>query len=236
MSNIDDFPEYSLRRSTRATRLRLQISSSKGLQVIAPSKYDLTKIPDFLMKHKEWINKHLAKLKPLHHEITIPEELNLFALQETWKITYIHMVSKTCEAREFFEGKLMVIGNVNNKKAVKRALIQWLFLHAKEHLLPWLDKISQKTGISYKDAIIRFTRSRWGSCTADKRISLSPSLLFLTKELTEHIMLHELCHTVHLDHSSRFWRFFEKHSAHSLKIRKQVTKAHQLLPLWLENL
>jgi len=236
MSNIDDFPEYSLRRSTRAKRLRLQISSVKGLQVIAPSKYDLTKIPDFLIKNNDWIKKHLAKLKPKVQSIALPEELNLFAIQETWKITYIPMVNKTCEAREFFDEKLMVLGNVDNKKSVKRALIRWLKSHAEKHLLSWLDKMSQKTGIDYKDAIIRFTKTRWGSCTANKRISLSPSLLFLTKELTEHIMLHELCHTVHLDHSNRFWRFFEKHSTQSVKIRKQVSKAHHLLPVWLENL
>lgn len=235
--------EYTLRRSTRAKSLRLQIHSARGLEVVVPDGYDLSKIPAFLSHHQAWIQKHLKKYKPsVSQAVELPEELTLFAIHQTWKITYVPLIKEfrksgnKVEAKDFFPGQLMVIGNVHQKKAVRLAILKWLTEHAKIHLLPWLKKLSEKTGISYHDAIIRYTKSRWGSCTSKKRISLSPSLLFLTPHLTEHIMLHELCHTVHLDHSAKFWHFFEKHCPDALNRRKQVSKANQYLPAWLERL
>ncbi len=234
-----DLPHYNLKRSSRAKYPRLQINRLHGLQITVPDKFDLTKIPELIHKHHRWIQKHLKNYPALSaidpKSIPLPDALNLFAVGETWKINYVPLAKiKTVAAAALSHDKLVVTGNIKNRKAVKNALIKWLCERAQETLLPQLQNISEKTGIRYHHAIIRSMKTRWGSCTANKKISLSPSLLFLTSDLAKHIMLHELCHTVHLDHSKRFWRYFEKHCAQSNTLRKEVSKAHRFLPLWLE--
>lgn len=60
-------------------------------------------------------------------------------------------------------------------------------------------------GFSYNRVAIRNQRRCWGSCTSLKNLNFSYRLLFLPLELTDYIIVHELCHLKELNHSSRFW-------------------------------
>lgn len=63
---------------------------------------------------------------------------------------------------------------------------------------------AEKYGFRYGRVTIRAARSKWGSCSADNNISLSLWLMTLPEHLVDYVVLHELCHTVHHDHSPRF--------------------------------
>jgi predicted metal-dependent hydrolase len=56
----------------------------------------------------------------------------------------------------------------------------------------------------YTGVTVRNTQSRWGSCSAQKHINLSLSLMLLPEHLIDYVLLHELCHTVEMNHGERF--------------------------------
>ena len=60
-------------------------------------------------------------------------------------------------------------------------------------------------GFTYTGVRIREAKTRWGSCTGKNTISLSLYLMQVPEHLQDYVILHELCHTVHHDHSPRFW-------------------------------
>lgn len=88
-----------------------------------------------------------------------------------------------------------------------------------------LEKAAERTGLKYNKLTIRKTHSRWGSCTREGNISLSLYLAALPEELIEFVCIHELCHTVHPNHSAEF---------HAL-VNQFVGGREKELQKWLKN-
>ena len=95
------------------------------------------------------------------------------------------------------------------RKAVTTALAR----RAKELLPPRLKLLAAEKGFVYNSCTVRNVHSRWGSCNAKKNISLSIYLAILPNELIDYVLLHELCHTVEMNHSDRFWALMDKVTA-----------------------
>lgn len=95
------------------------------------------------------------------------------------------------------------------RKAVTTALAR----RAKELLPPRLKALATEKGFAYNGCTVRNVHSRWGSCNAKKNISLSIYLAMLPNELIDYVLLHELCHTVEMNHSDRFWALMDKVTA-----------------------
>lgn len=86
----------------------------------------------------------------------------------------------------------------------ERARIEALRLAAQADLPGRIARISARTGLVYTKMTVRAMRTKWGSCSNRKTISLSLFLMNLPEELRDFVILHELCHTVRLDHSPAF--------------------------------
>ena len=75
---------------------------------------------------------------------------------------------------------------------------------AKADLPVRIGRIAAETGLRYAKLSIRASRTKWGSCSGRNHISLSLFLMTLPEHLRDYVIVHELCHTVHHDHSPRF--------------------------------
>lgn len=77
---------------------------------------------------------------------------------------------------------------------------------ARGYLIPMLARLSKDTELEYRCVRIKWQRTVWGSCSSKGSINLSARLIFLPPELVRYVLIHELCHTKHLNHSASFWR------------------------------
>ena len=169
-------------------------------------------IEKFIDGQREWILKNIAhKDRKIPTPILKPESINLLALNEHWQVDYqqtdisfirlfIHSLDK----------KIILNGAVDDADYCSRALIQWFKPIAKKYLAEQIKIITKDTGLKYSKVTTRFQTTRWGSCSREKSINLNAKLLFLPKALVRHVIIHELCHTVHLNHSQRFWDLVAK--------------------------
>jgi predicted metal-dependent hydrolase len=89
--------------------------------------------------------------------------------------------------------------------------------------------------LPYGRGQIRGQRTRWGSCSGRGTISLNWHLLFLTPAEVRYVLLHELCHTIELNHSPRFWQLLSQHQPDSDSLRQGMRRAWQELPAWLQE-
>jgi len=100
-----------------------------------------------------------------------------------------------------------------------------LRLRAQSVLPVQLAELARLHGFKYTNVTIRKSRSRWGSCSTKKSINLSFYLMLLPEHLIEYVLLHELCHTVRMDHSPAFWALLDKCTQNKARtLRKEIRK------------
>ena len=104
---------------------------------------------------------------------------------------------------------------------------------AENNLIKWLRKISIQTNLPYRTTTIRSQKTLWGSCSSDRNISLNYKLLFLEPKVVEYVLIHELCHTIHMNHSGKFWGLVSKFEPNYKTLDKSLNQAWQIVPSWL---
>ena len=88
--------------------------------------------------------------------------------------------------------------------------VERLRREAQATLPPRVAELAARFGFRYGKVTIRAARTKWGSCTGNNRLSLSLYLMTLPPHLRDFVLLHELCHTVHHDHSPRFHALLDR--------------------------
>ena len=90
------------------------------------------------------------------------------------------------------------------QQMIRTAVIETLRAEAHTTLPPMVERLAAKYGFSYNGLTIKNIHSKWGSCSATNHLNFSLYMMLLPDELIEFIILHELCHTVHKNHSAHF--------------------------------
>ena len=162
----------------------------------------------------------------------LPDTLHLRALDQVRELRYLATNQPTLQLIENADQILTVFGKIQ-KKAVHSLITHWLIKQAKAQLSDWLFTLARQHAFQINGISIRQQRTLWGSCTVNKRINLNFKLLFLPKTLVEHILLHELCHTEHFNHSRAFWQRLAQLDPFCQIHRKALKEAHVFLPKWI---
>lgn len=93
---------------------------------------------------------------------------------------------------------------------IRNAIIQVMRNEAKRILPSWVKELARKHNFDVTTVKINNSQSRWGSCSSKRNINLSLYCLLLPHHLIELVLLHELCHTVEMNHSASFWQLLDK--------------------------
>ncbi len=76
----------------------------------------------------------------------------------------------------------------------------------------------------YRRITIRNQKTRWGSCSSKGNLNFNYKIMLLPPELSDYIIVHELCHLAELNHSKNFWHLVEKTFPHHAELRKELRK------------
>lgn len=226
-------PRYRLKRHRLAKSVKLRPSQTHGLDITAPYRFSEKELPAIFDEHKEWIIKQLQKIVKDNPD-ELPTQLALHALNEHWQVSYIASKSRL-ELFQRPQNELVLVGKLDDKSKCRDKLVMWLRQKAEQHLAPLVERMSQHTQLSYEKITVRDQKTLWGSCSADKSLNFNYKLIFLPLPLMQHVIVHELCHTKHLNHSERFWNLVAAFDPAWRDHKRELRRADKYVPTWVNN-
>ncbi|MCZ6486889.1 MAG: SprT family zinc-dependent metalloprotease [Gammaproteobacteria bacterium] len=219
--------DYSLRVSRKAKYAKLQIKPYGGLEVVIPVRFPKKAVPQLVNQHAEWIGKQLEKQAHRISAAALPSEIYLAITNSLTEVVYD---SNQQEYRS--QCDCLIITNSGYQQSVKQLRL-WLRNQAWQLLPPMLQRLSHATGLDYKKISIRSQKTRWGSCSTSGTISLNDQLLFVDRASAEYLIIHELCHRHHMNHSAKFWQLVEFHCPNYREHEAALTRAKSAIPEWI---
>jgi len=229
---------YRLRVHPQARHINLRVTPADGLIVTVPRHCRPEEVDKAIRARRSWIERsltwaarersRLAALPP----VVIPAHIDLMAVGESWSLELKPTGSRSARVLESGFGRLRLSGAAFDTGAATRALRRWLARRARLRLGQRLDLLAARHGFSYGGLSVRNQKSCWASCSPAGDISLNLKLLFLEPRLVDYVLAHELCHTVHLDHSARFWKLVGQVEPDRDGLRRALSESWGLVPAW----
>jgi len=193
-------------RDPRARRLRLSVDE-RGARLTVPLRASLASGERFLAGHRDWLASQLvhyaAALPGLERDVTAFLPLRDAQLPVVWR-------DGRC-ARVHREGDVLVFDAPARAgaAALRRALRDFYEGEARADLGRWLPRYLSGLPRPPRRMVFKIMTSQWGSLAPDASVALDLSLVLARPAAFEYVLVHELCHLIHPDHSRRFWREVE---------------------------
>ncbi len=232
--------DYTVRRSPRARHVWLRFDREGRLTVVIPRRFDARRVPGIVESHAGWIERTRGRVEKRRRTLQaeppsrLPETLCLAALQREWSVEYRATPTTRMMVREQGDG-LVVTGPVHELDRCREALLRWLRRQGHAYFSELTAQLASENGFVPGKVIVRAQRTRWASCSRRGTLSLNVRLLFIAPELARHVLIHELCHTKHMDHSRRFWACVARHDPEWQEHRRRLRRAWHSAPTWLDS-
>jgi hypothetical protein len=232
-------PAYTVRVSPRAKRVRIEVTPDGEVVVVIPRRFPKRDVPAVVRDARDWILKTQRRLAerrrtapPPAPPPERPDRIELAAIGETWTVEYEDTGGDVIRYREADVNRLRISGPADERDMWRRVLRRWLLNQGRRHLGPWLRRVSAEHGLPVNRVTFRDQKTRWGSCSEDHNISLNVKLLLIRPRLVRYVFIHELCHTIHGNHSKRYWRVVERHEPAYREREAELKAAWHELPRW----
>ena len=203
------------------------------VEVRAPFKIEQKEIDSFVLQKMGWIKKKLSLQKSIKKLIRkkFKNEENFQFLGKDLKLKITISENK----KSYIDDKFIYLVLNNNKENFKEKIkekLETLFREtAKDVFKNKTLNESKKIKVTPKKIIVRSYKRRWGSCSHKKDISYNWKLIMAPEKIIRYVVIHELCHLVHFNHSRDFWKSVEK-IIPDYKSSKEWLKLNQHLLDW----
>jgi predicted metal-dependent hydrolase len=227
MSEIvdDEFGTIAVRRLSGSRSIRFSITSSGRLKATAPRLTPLFVVRQVVTSSRPELRKLFAnpRIRTTYRDgqqigathklaVVATQMINMPEVQTTRGTLIVRLPpSAHLEAPEV-------------QQLIRDEIIKILRREAKQYLPGRLAELASEGGFHYET--IRFSHSigRWGSCSSRGTISLNIALMKLPRELIDYVLIHELCHTRHMNHSKAFWAEVERIEPHYKLRKRQIAR------------
>jgi hypothetical protein len=192
---------YTVRRSSRARRVRVNVHAHTGVEVVLPARAPERAAAAAVSELRPWIERRLQEAQQ------VLERVAARAGTVPYLDAVLELVPQPGRQRVHRDGGRLLVPEGDHRPALERFYRR----AARVEIAPRLDRASALAGTPYSGLDIRAQRTRWASCSAAGHMSFNWRLLLAPERVLEYVVWHEVCHLRVLDHSQRFWTLLEAH-------------------------
>jgi predicted metal-dependent hydrolase len=200
----DEFGKITIRRSARATQVRLRVAPDGTLRASLPLYAPTFLVKRLIASSRGELRDMLSQSAPTEtysdgmrigksHTLIVHQAVGSFQVNRRGQQIIVSL-----PAQATLEDPQIV-------RAIRDTVIAALRIEAKSYLPKRLSYLANSLGFSYKKVRFSHASGRWGSCTSEGTISLNIALMKLPFEQIDYVLVHELAHTRHMNHSPEFW-------------------------------
>lgn len=194
-------------RSSRK-RLVLTVTAENEIILKCPRGTSKSAIDSFIASKKSWLDKIVLK-----NEVKLSQNKAILNFEQIYvcgeKLPLIISDNNciTCDGVY-----------VRNLKQIKNVYIS----HFSQQFINFVNEISRQTGLKFNNIEIKRYKRRWGCCDVKGKLNFNFLLFMLPMHLQRYVIIHELCHTVHFNHSKSFWQLVKTFEPNYNEMRKQL--------------
>ncbi|RLL50929.1 M48 family peptidase [Mariprofundus sp. EBB-1] len=199
--------KYSIIRRPKRRTVSIVIRSNNQVDVLAPSRTPADLIHQFVREKQSWIQKKLQ----FNKEVRACYQPKNFTTGEAFQLsgeTYRLHISNKTTAIHIDDDQLKVPCHAPD--TLKKLIISWYKTSAEKHFQQRSHHFATQIGVAPASIGVKTYKSRWGSCHHDGRIYFNWRLMMAPEWVIDYVIVHELCHLIHHNHSKQFWHVVEQ--------------------------
>ena len=204
LGGIDFIIKYTVRKNMKRMLLRIE---KKGEIKISLPKSLFLNTNTFILEHQEWIiEQHKQIIEPF------AEGSVFYFKAKKYVISHRHKPLSVVGSTVFLD-----------PSRAKKQSNAFYTQKAKAYLPQRLESFRQKMQVEFSELRFYSCKRKWGSCTSQRRITLNPYMMKLNDEMIDYILVHELAHLKHMNHSKDFYAYVKEFIPEYKRIQKEIT-------------
>lgn len=228
-------PGFSVRESARARRLSIKVYPRGRVEVVVPRRTRPAEVEAFVTENRRWIARALEsfadQIDPATFEL--PSRIDLASIGRNVVVCYRRREEHKGVRHRELGDTVVLTGSTDDTDHCRKALRRWLTKVARREFEPRLRVLSAAYGLPYRRMQVRAQRTCWGSHSSTGTISVNLCLLFAKPQVVRYLLIHELCHSRHMDHSSEFWRLVRQCEPAYRRLDRELGESWRQVPGWL---
>ena len=219
----EEFGEIVVKKHSLAKTVSLKIAPDGRIQITMPPYAPLLAAKALVKTSRKQIRELVSQYR---------EKLSYTKNQQIGKSHHLLIQTATKPSSVKIVGT-QILAEINeaesvestaNQQLIRSKILVALRKEAKSYLPRRLSFLAKEHGFSFARSKITHSSSRWGSCSSSGTISLNIGMMNLPFELIDYVIIHELCHTRHMNHSTKFWdevyKFDPQYKMHRNELKK----------------
>lgn len=218
----NDFGQIIIHTRRGARNITMRVKPD-GLHLTVPPRSLLKKVLEVLQPYRKQLLEQFEQIAPKPVDLSFRIHADCFHLSLASSKLKHFTIRREEEKMIIYCPENVDFKREDVQKLVRSAILRAMKKAAETYLPPLLSMWAERFGLTYRKVRITGARSRWGSCSAARTISLSCYLMLLPAKLMDYVILHELAHTKEMNHGPRFWELLDGMTeGKALLLRKEL--------------